>query len=219
VTRSAVAAGARWFFAKVARTLDVAVAGGPGGFVVALVGPDGAGKSTLSDGLRSRWPGSSRAVYMGLWQDGRWDRLLHRVPGGRLGQRTARAVRGTLSARWHRACGRLVVLDRSQLDVRLPGAHDGSLGGRITERVLTTLAPEPDLVVVLDAPGEVMFERKGEHSAEVLEQRRQGYLALAAELPASLVVDATLPPGEVASRVLSRIWDRFAARERAGARR
>jgi thymidylate kinase len=112
-----------------------------------------------------------------------------------------------------------VVLDRSPLDLLLPGARDDSLGGRITARVLATLAPEADLVVVLDAPGDVMFARKGEHSAEVLEERRQGYLALAGGLPASLVVDATLPPAEVARRVLARIWDRVADREPSGTRR
>lgn len=216
IRRAPVAAGARWLLGKAARTLDVPVTGGPEGVVVAIVGPDGAGKSTLSDGLRSRWPGSSRPVYMGLWQAGRWDPVLHRLPGGRLGQRTARAVRGSLSARWHRGRRRLVVLDRSPLDLRLPGARDDSLGGRITERVLTALAPEPDVVVVLDAPGTVMFARKGEHSAELLEERRQGYLALAAELPAALVVDATLPPAEVARRALVRTWQRVAGREPAG---
>jgi thymidylate kinase len=74
------------------------------------------------------------------------------------------------------------------------------------------LNPHPDLVVLLDAPGAVMFARKGEHSAEVLEGRRQGYLALAARFPHSVVLDASRPADQVRTAALTAIWRRYGGR-------
>jgi thymidylate kinase len=73
------------------------------------------------------------------------------------------------------------------------------------------VCPPPDVVVVLDAPGEVMFARKGEHSVEILEERRQRYLDMAGRLPQSVVVDATQPPEQVARVVTQRLWHMFSA--------
>jgi thymidylate kinase len=39
--------------------------------------------------------------------------------------------------------------------------------------------PRPDLVVLLDAPPEVLFERKGEGTLASLARRREDYLGLA----------------------------------------
>jgi hypothetical protein len=48
--------------------------------------------------------------------------------------------------------------------------------GAAVERFLATrVVPTPDAVVVLDAPGELLFQRKGEHTPERLERWRQGY--------------------------------------------
>ena len=42
--------------------------------------------------------------------------------------------------------------------------------------MLNYIFPKPDLVICLDAPGEVLFSRKAEGTIELLEQRRQEYL-------------------------------------------
>jgi thymidylate kinase len=73
--------------------------------------------------------------------------------------------------------------------------------------LLVRTAPHPGLVLLLDAPGEVMFARKGELTVELLEERRQSYLAMARADPAFVVLDATSPPEEVARRAMSAIWN------------
>ena len=153
------------------------------GIKVAVIGPDGAGKTTLLEGVAADFPVPSKYVYMGLWSSGFQEAVLRRVPGGRLGQKIIRIIRGGMTSSYHAARGRLVLLDRVAYDARLPGAVDHSVGGRITSALAHRLSPTPDALFVLDAPGEVMFARKGERSAEVLEKWRQAYLQLADELP------------------------------------
>jgi thymidylate kinase len=171
------------------------------------VGPDGAGKTTLAEAVRRSVPVPSRYVYMGLWQGSRWDDVLSRLPAGRVGQRTARVLRSSLAVRWHCARGRLVLLDRFAQDALLPGGADTSRGGRLNLWLSLRLTPQPRLVLLLDAPGSLMFARKGEHTPELLEDRRQAYLRLVADLPHAAVLDATQPAVEVARGALGAIWD------------
>ncbi|MGZ8750002.1 MAG: hypothetical protein ACXWYP_03890, partial [Pseudonocardia sp.] len=77
--------------------------------------------------------------------------------------------------------------------------------------VLAHLAPRPDLVLVLDLPGDVAFARKGESTPEGLEAVRQGFLALVPGLNAE-VVDAAAAPEQVRADVVARIWRHHRAR-------
>jgi thymidylate kinase len=199
---------------RAGRLLSPTLGGRPTrGMAVAVMGPDGAGKTTLLHGVADEFPVPAKYVYMGLWSQGRWDPWLHRLPGGRLGQKMVRVARGSVTARYHRLRGRLVLLDRIAYDTQLPGSVDNSVGGRITAAVAHRLGPRPDLLMVLDAPGEVMFARKGEHSVEVLERWRRAYLDLAERLPMSVVLDATSPQSVVLSRGTDLVWRRFSAKD------
>ncbi|MGI8456522.1 MAG: hypothetical protein ACR2LI_00195 [Propionibacteriaceae bacterium] len=182
------------------------------GLRVAAMGPDGSGKTTLLHGIRDDLPVTGVYVYMGLWAAGRWDERLHRLPGGRTVQRVGRLLRGSAATAYHRARGRIVLLDRVAYDAQLPGAVDTSLGGRLTSGLLRWLGPRPDVLFVLDAPGEVMFARKGEHSVEVLESWRRAYLELAAGLDQAYVLDATRPPAELRAQALDIVWTRYTRR-------
>lgn len=176
------------------------------GPVVGVMAPDGAGKTTLLRGLGAAFPVPSSYVYMGLWGASRWDPLLRRIPGGRLGKKVFRLVRGGLAARYHSFRGRLVLMDRVAYDAVLPGSTDTSIIGRITNGLAFLLAPDPDILLVLDAPGRVMFARKGEHSVEILEERRQAYLQLADTLPNARVLDATRPQSMVQRTATEVVW-------------
>lgn len=175
------------------------------GAAVAVLGPDGAGKSTLTSGLRDAFPVQTWSVYMGLWRSGGAETVGRALPGGLSAVRVTRALRQGLRARWGVALGRLVLLDRSPYDAVVQ--RDDSLGGRLLLRVARAATPPPRVVVVLDAPAELMFARKGEHSVEQLEARRQEYLQLHRDLPHAVLIDATASPELVRGQTAAAIWD------------
>ena len=180
------------------------------GLVVGVMAPDGAGKTTLLHGLRADFPIPTAYVYMGMWGAGPWDGWLHRVPGGRTAKKMYRVLKGGMAARYHRARGRLVLMDRVAYDALLPAAGSnpsvGKPAGGVSNALAVWLGAAPDLLLVLDVPGEVMFSRKGEHTAEILEQWRQSYLALAGRLPGSRILDAAQPQHVVQRLATKTVW-------------
>lgn len=174
----------------------------PNAPAIALLAPDGAGKSTLVSGIRERYFAPVHTVYMGFQQRrsvhaaGR-----HRVPGiGLLGLLITQWGR-YLGGRLHQARGQLVLFDRYSYDAYLPARGDPGPLRRARRWLLAHACPAPDLVVLLDAPGEVLFARKGEHSAAVLEAQRQAFLRLCARLGRASVVDATAGSSDVRRQV------------------
>jgi thymidylate kinase len=114
----------------------------------------------------------------------------------RLGNRTAEEwYRQLVAWRWQRQ-GAIVVYDRHFfIDYHaydVSSAHARSVEQRV-HGLLLGLLPKPDLVIYLDAPGEVLRARKGEGTVEALEQRRTEYRALASVVPRFVEVDATQP--------------------------
>jgi thymidylate kinase len=181
------------------------------GLTVALLGPDGVGKSTLAAGLGPDCPLPVRTVYMGMWQGADRPGRTRRAAAVAVLVRPLRVWGRLAVAAAHVARGRLVLFDRYTYDALLPVT--GSLRRLKLPyfRMLAHLAPRPDLVLVLDVPGEVAFARKGESSPEGLEAVRQGFLALAPRVGAE-VVDAAAPPEQVRADVLARIRRRLPAR-------
>lgn len=180
------------------------------GLSVALLGPDGVGKSTLVAGLAAASRLPVRTVYMGMWQgaDRPGRTRLHAIAA--IVARPFRVWARVARAAVYVARGHLVLFDRYTYDALLP--ITGSL--RWLKRpyfwVLAHLAPRPDLVLVLDLPGEVAFARKGEFSPDGLEAVRQGFLALAPRIGAQ-VVDASASPEQVRDDVAERIRRRHRA--------
>ncbi|AOT02488.1 hypothetical protein [Arthrobacter sp. U41] len=179
------------------------------GLVVGVMAPDGAGKTTLLHGLRAAFPIPTAYVYMGLWGAGPWDGWLHRVPGGRTAKKMIRALKGGMAARYHRLRGRLVLMDRVAYDALLPGAGESKPKGGVSNALAVWLGAAPDLLLVLDVPGDVMFSRKGEHTAEILEKWRQSYLQLADRLPGSRILDAAQPQPLVQRLATNTVWHRM----------
>jgi thymidylate kinase len=130
----------------------------------------------------------------------------------RLGNRFAEEwYRQWRAWRWERS-GAVVVFDRHFfIDYHaydLTGT-DRSWSQRLHGAVLGRLYPRPDIVVYLDAPGEVLLARKGEGSVEALERRRDEYRSIAPLVAAFVEVDATRPVDEVAAQVASAIAERL----------
>jgi hypothetical protein len=78
-------------------------------------------------------------------------------------------------------------------------------------RVLAYIAPRPDLVLVLDAPGAVAFRRTGESTPDRLEEERRVFLRLVERLGAQRV-DASRPLDAVCADVTAAIWRRYGQR-------
>ena len=224
---------------------------------VALIGPDGAGKSTISQGLeREPLPAPVKRIYMGVNLEasslmlpttrlalavksarGRRSDMVapSHQPAPAVGSPVRRAVKGgargirlvlwlaeewfrQLVATYYRWRGSIVVFDRHffadyyHFDVATPGRR--SVTSRVHGYLLEHAYPRPDLVICLDAPGAVLFARKGEASVEWLEQRRRQYLQLADVVPAFVVVDADRPL-DVVTREVATVITEFIEKRRA----
>ena len=135
-----VGRGVRGRLARRATPLLRAVSGRELG--VALLAPDGAGKSTLAASLEGSFPVPVRRVYLGLYGHGTDARS--RGPGGRFGLpgRIAWIWRRWLGARWQEARGRIVVFDRHVLDLAVapPG---GGRKARLRRSLLLRRLPAP----------------------------------------------------------------------------
>ena len=182
------------------------------GISVALLGPDGAGKSTLALGVGRSYYFPVKCVYMGLWQRStdRPSRL--NVTGIAWASRVLKSWRRYAVARFYVALGYLVIFDRYTFDALLPVGQPQRKLRRAANWMLAHACPAPDLVFVLDAPGSLMFERKGEHHPEYLEEQRQHFLRMSERLPNAVAIDATRGEEVLRRAVIDRIWRRVATR-------
>lgn len=217
----------------------------PHAFTVALIGPDGVGKTTLSLALERDPELRVRAVYMGDNPDSanvtlpttRWWKRRTRqaaaaghaangaavVPAAAPHASPVRQARHTIRktvgfcnriceetyraavARWLVARGSIVVFDRHFLfdyhhtDVasRTPPSFKRRLHGVLMRRIHR----QPDLVICLDAPGDVVFARKGEFTPEYLEQRRREYREFGTSVRHFAIVDAQRDAATVLAEV------------------
>jgi thymidylate kinase len=181
------------------------------GIGVALLGPDGAGKSTLARGIESSFYFPVRCVYMGLWARREVVSSKPRV-ALEIALRPLVIWRRYLGSLRHRGLGRLVVFDRYVYDAMLPPTGSRVQLKRTYFWLLSRLCPAPQLVLVLDVPGQVMHLRKAEHEAAQLETDREHFRRLLGRLSNAERVDAHRPADVVLADVLGRIWRRYADR-------
>jgi thymidylate kinase len=226
-------------------------------FTVALIGPDGAGKSTIGRRLQASVGLPIKYVYMGINLEAsnvmlpttRLALAFKRSGGGQLAmggppdpdrvkappkgllKRLATEVKSglrmlfLLAEEWYRQLvieyyqlrGDIVLVDRHFVFdyyyhdiVQSKGYRP--LSSRVHGFMLKNLYPRPDLVICLDAPAMVLYERKHEGSVAAIEKRRQEYLQLANLVANFVVVDVTQPENVVAEQVTALVQDFYAAR-------
>ena len=215
-------------------------------FTVALIGPDGAGKTTICRRLEQSSPKPAKYLYMGInlevsnvvlpstwcllqvkhWLGGRPDMSVPRDIGP--AKRSHRkGVRGLLAgiksglrmanqmaeeafrqsiAWWYLRTGRVVLCDRDFFadfyasDVR--GGEDAQAWPRrLHGWFLRRWYRRPNLVICLDAPADVLLNRKGEGTLEYLEQRRGEYQQLRHAVEQFVTVDVSQPADQVVREI------------------
>ena len=76
---------------------------------------------------------------------------------------------------------------------------------RIHGFLLSRVYPKPDLVIYLDAPPEMLFERKGERTVEWLEKRKSDYLSHGRAFEHFVVLDSNQMLADVTNEVVAAI--------------
>lgn len=185
---------------------------GPGLFV-AVMGPDGSGKSTLVDAL-GRAPLPTRTLYGGLPRPDRVASVVHGLPLGYFAHQLAQTAARSARACWWRSRGRVVLTDRHALDSLAATDRDRLTAREHAKRaLLRRLAVAPDLLLVLDAPAEVLHGRKAEHTLETTERLRTGFAGVARQHPRSVLVDVRENLCTVTTTATSSIWAAVRARQ------
>jgi thymidylate kinase len=199
----------------------------PTGFVVAILGPDGAGKSTVLSALARQ-----------LEEAGRGSAVHHLFP--RFGKSHSapivvdphgKAPRGFLasvaklaylvlryncgwarSVFWQRRRSTLIFFDRYYDDLLADPARYRNGAPNWLVGAFGVLIPKPDLVLVLDAAPEVVRSRKIEVSQQESERQFIAYRNLANQLPRAQLIDASQQPEKVIAQCERAIVDALAER-------
>jgi O-antigen/teichoic acid export membrane protein len=181
------------------------------GLSLALLGPNGVGKSTAAAGLERTLPFELRVVYMGMW-------AVPNRPRRRAAATVEIVVRPLrlwgryLVAQYHQFRGRVVVFDRYVYEALLPPRPPLVMAKRMYFWCLAHAIPGPRLAVVLDVPGEVAYGRKQENPPDELESERHVYRELAGRTAAMAVVDAAVDADSVRAEITNVIWTELVRR-------
>ena len=224
-------------------------------FTVALIGADGAGKSTISQKLQVSFPLPIKYLYMGVNpassnfslpttrlfrfaslrcrkyfpKRGEFTDPIQRVSGKRKKKRfhNLRAILRIsvfLSEEYYRQFiswiyqmrGYIVLFDRHftfDYDVNIVDKDRPlTFADHFHHWILLHFFPQPDLVIFLDAPPEVLFARKGEGTLDYLESRRKSFLEQGKQTPNFFTVDTTNSIEKVVEQVSEHILSFYKSR-------
>ena len=87
----------------------------------------------------------------------------------------------------------MVIFDRYYYDLLVDPRRYRYSGPMWLARIIGKLMPEPDLIFILDAPANVLQERKQEVSYDETERQRISYLKLGKKIKNTIIVDTSQP--------------------------
>jgi len=184
----------------------------PTGLLVAVLGPDGAGKTTLIEGLRRELSGTFRSVQTFRFRPD----IFHRNLPGAEPHPHAKSLRSRslsilkvvywcgdyalgylIKVRSKLIRSDLVIFDRYYDDILVDPIRYRYGGSRRLIKFVRHIVPRPDITLILDASEDQMLARKSELPREELRRQRIAYRQLVAEAPNAVMLDASLPAAEV----------------------
>ncbi len=184
----------------------------PTGLIVAVLGPDGAGKSTLIEGLKRELSGTFRRIQSYRFRPD----IFHRNLAGPEPHPHAKSRRSRwlsilkvlyligdyglgylIRVRPKLIRSDLVIFDRYYDDILVDPARYRYGGPRWLIKFARHIIPRPDITLILDASEDQLLARKMELPREELQRQRFAYRQLAAEAPNTVMLDASRPAVEV----------------------
>lgn len=212
---------------EVRRTLERIVL--PSGLTIAVLGPDGSGKSSVAAQVSAELAQAFRRARYQHLKPRLWatkpsatsavtDPHAKPVRGRALS--TAKLLHfwatyvlgGLLQVVPARIRSTLLIFDRYYHDILADPWRYRYGGSQILARRLGRFVPHPDLVFILDAPAELLQRRKKEVSFAESKRQRMAYLGLAREFSNVHVVDAAQPMEKVVAVVLKHTISHLEAR-------
>jgi thymidylate kinase len=200
----------------------------PSGLLVAVMGPDGVGKSTLINNLMPSVEGvfDRQRIFhwrpMLLWRRNNSQDVSqpHSVPADGWWRSAARVFAHILDywlgywlmIRPLLMRSGLVVFDRYFNDVLVDPKRYRYGGPLWLPRMLSYLVPQPDLTLLLDAPEDTVLSRKQEIDATEMRRQRALYLRYVGNRASARIIDATQSFSEVSTEANRAIIDRLQER-------
>lgn len=186
----------------------------PTGLFTVVMGPDGVGKSTLVEELIGALRPAFRRHKVFHWRPG----FIGKQSSGPVTQPHGQRLRGTvfsiaylfgfvldfwlgyiLVIRPLLARSGLIIFDRYFEDVLIDPMRYRYGGPRLLAQMLRPLMPKPQLVLVLEAPAEVIFSRKQEITTQELHRQSGLYARYTNRSSKVCCIDATVPAQQVAA--------------------
>jgi thymidylate kinase len=205
------------------------------GLLIAFLGPDGSGKTTLALSLASNSIFPSRYVYMGA------DNYI--LPTSHLIERISRGLRREQNApkmteekipilksllrylketiklchdmaeftarylfRSYRFYRKGYLVINDRYIYDLLLDRERFARHQIIQKVILKILPEPDLLLLLETSTRTMHQRKGEHSLETLESMRQGYHSLKKHFPNLQTIETDNSVTSSLNEIIGSLW-------------
>lgn len=200
----------------------------PGGFSLVILGQDGAGKSTLINSLltKNKLPfdemevaGFAPALHTIIQKGTKDTSTPHALPPRpfllslvKAGYWFVHAVFGQFAIRRKKMGNSLIAFDRHFMDVLVDPIRYRYGGPGVLLGMIYFFTATPDLIVLLDAPAEVLHARKPELEMSERVRQRQAYLDLVSSIPYAITLDATKGADEIEATVVTRIVDAMSDR-------